>query len=162
VNFEILRLFAAFRRYDHDKNTIHPRGGYICSRCRWLRGSPRRLAQLQWGTRKSEPQSFRILFWAEADYRDAQRSLKRPDALIFLFANREVWSEQTPPRLQDESIRFVAPSVAFVDAQFVQYGSTILKSAIPVVLLLRKEADIWKMSSWRMLSCGIPISPPWA
>lgn len=71
-------------------------------------------------TRKLEPQSFRILFWSEADYRDAERSLKGPDALVSLFMNRQVWSEQTPPILQHETIRFVAPSVAFVDAQFVQ------------------------------------------
>jgi hypothetical protein len=109
--------------------------------------------------RKPEPQSFRGLFASEADYRDAERSLKGPDALISLFTNRQVWSERTPPILQDESIRLVAPSVAFVDAQFVHYGSTILKSAVPVVLLLKKEADTWKISSWRMLSCGIPLSP---
>src|SRR5687767_5986836 len=110
--------------------------------------------------RKPERISFGILFAPEADYRDAERSLKGTDALVSWFTNRQVWSERTPPMLQDESIRFVAPSVAFVDAQFVQYGSTILKSGVPVVLLLKKEADTWKISSWRMLSCVIPLSPP--
>ena len=110
--------------------------------------------------RKREPQSFRTVFTSQADYRDATRSLKGPDALASLFTHQQVWSERTPPMLQEEAIRFIGGSAAFVDAQLVQYGSMIVKSSVPVVLLVEKEAGAWKISSWRMLACGIPLSPP--
>ena len=85
--------------------------------------------------------------------------LKGRDALAFLFANRQVWSERTPPMIQEESIRLAGPTAAFVDAQLVQYGSTIVKSGTPVVLLLEKEAGAWKIASWRM-ACPMVFAPP--
>ncbi len=108
--------------------------------------------------RKAEPRPLRAFFTSDADYRDITQVLKGPDALVSLFANRQVWSERTPPMLQEQSIRLAGPSAAFVDAQLVQYGSTIVKSVIPVVLLLEKEADVWKIASWRTAACSIPIT----
>jgi hypothetical protein len=62
--------------------------------------------------------------------------------------------------LQEESIRLAGPSAAIVDAQLVQYGSTIGKQAIPVVLLVQKEAGVWKIASWRTVSCLTPFISP--
>jgi ketosteroid isomerase-like protein len=108
---------------------------------------------------KPESQPLRAFFTLDADYRDATRVLKGRDALGLLFANRQVWTERTPPMIQKESIRLAAPTVAFVDAQLVQYGSTIVKSGTPVVLLLEKEAGGWKIASWRM-ACPMVFAPP--
>ena len=110
--------------------------------------------------RKPEPQPLRASFTADADYRDATRVLRGADALASLFADRQAWSERTPPMLQDESIRLAGSSVAFVDAQLVQYGSTILKSGVPVVLLLEKAAGEWKIASWRMAAWPVVFPPP--
>ena len=102
---------------------------------------------------KGEAGSLRVFFTSTADYRDGTREFKGIDALLSFFTDRQIWSERTPPLLQQPSIRFVASSAALVDAQLVQYGSTILKSVVPVVLLLEKEGGTWKISSWRT-SCG--------
>jgi hypothetical protein len=109
---------------------------------------------------KAQPQSLRAFFTSDVDYRDATRIMKGPDALVSLLTNRQVWSERTPPMLQEISVRRTGSSVAFVDAQLVQYGSTIGKLVIPVVLLLEKEPDVWKIASWRMGSCLTPFSFP--
>jgi ketosteroid isomerase-like protein len=107
-------------------------------------------------------ESLSTFFTRNADYRDSVQTLNGADALTSLlanfFANRQVWSERTPPMLIAESIKFVSPSVAFVDAKVVQYGSTITRSSVPVVLLLEKEADVWKISSWRTTACLIPLA----
>jgi hypothetical protein len=106
--------------------------------------------------RKPESPAFAALFTLNADYRDATRVLRGRDAIVSLFTGRQVWSERTPPLLREESIKLVGPSAALVDAQLIQYGSTIVKSGVPVVLLLEKEAGTWKISSWRMLGPADP------
>jgi hypothetical protein len=110
--------------------------------------------------RKSESQPFRTLFTSQADYRDATRVLKGSDVLASLFAKGQVWSERTPPMLQEQTIRLVGTSAALVDAHLVQYGSSILKSSVPVVLLLEKDTNAWRISSWRMFRCAaaVPIN----
>jgi ketosteroid isomerase-like protein len=110
--------------------------------------------------RKPEPQPLRAFFTPDADYRDATRALKGADALASLFADRQAWSERTPPMLQEESIRLAGPTAAFVDAQVVQYGSTIVKSGVPVVLLLERGAGEWKIASWRMAACPVVFPSP--
>jgi hypothetical protein len=110
--------------------------------------------------RKPEAPYFRTLFTSQADYRDAAGSLKGADAIVSLFKNRQLWSERTPPVLHEEGIKFIGETAAFVDAQIVQYGSTIGKSSVPLVVLLEKEASVWKISSWRMSAHAILLSPP--
>jgi hypothetical protein len=55
-------------------------------------------------------------------------------------------------------IRLAEKSAAFVDAQLVQYGSIVVKTMIPVVLLLKKEGDVWKIASWRTGACPTPLT----
>ena len=49
------------------------------------------------------------------------------------------------------SIRFVTPDVAFTDAANTQYGSMILQTRIPVLLVLRREGIDWRIVSLRVL-----------
>ena len=109
--------------------------------------------------RKPESQSLRTLFTSQADYRDTTRALKGRDGVVSVFTNGQVWSERTQPMLQEETIRLVGTSAALVDAHLVQYGSSILKSSVPVVLLLEKDARLWRISSWRMSGCVVPMPP---
>jgi hypothetical protein len=106
--------------------------------------------------RKLETDALEAILLANADYRDGTRVLRGSDALVSMFADRKPWSERTPPTFQDESIRIVGTSAAFVDAQLIWYGSTLGKSTTAVVLLLEKQAGAWKIASIRVASCGIP------
>lgn len=110
-------------------------------------------------SQKPDRQLFELLFTSEADYRDSTRMSKGRDALVSLFVSRRRWSERTAPMLQDEEIRLVGASTALVDAQLVQYGTTLGKSAVPVVLLLEKEAGEWRISSWRTFGSTILMFP---
>ena len=60
------------------------------------------------------------------------------------------WSEATAPRIVSESIRFVTPDVALVDAAIAQYGS-LLASREPVLLLMKKQGTEWRIASVRLV-----------
>ena len=71
------------------------------------------------------------------------------------------WSEVTTPRMVSESIRFVTPDVALVDAVIAQYGS-LLVSREPVLLLMKKQATEWRIASveaWRRRSLFVVCAP---
>jgi hypothetical protein len=109
--------------------------------------------------RKPDSQSFRKLFRSNATYRDPVRSVSGIDALVSIFTDDQIWSERTSPRLQDESIRLIGESAALVDARLVQYGSTMVKFSVPLVLLVEKDAGVWKISAvrapaWPMMNTG--------
>lgn len=108
---------------------------------------------------KGESELFRSLFSRTAEYRDEFRRLNGRDTVIALFAERQIWSERTPPHLDVVQIRMAGPASAVVDAQFSQYGSLTFNSRIPVVLLLRNESGAWKIQSWRAHST-VPVMFP--
>ena len=110
--------------------------------------------------RRADPQPLRQLFTAEADYKDVARSFTGPGSLAEFFSSPQVWSERTPPILQDESIRFTGSSTAFVDAHLVQYGSMIVRSGVPVAILMEKKSGAWKIGSWRTVGCFMPMLLP--
>ena len=58
-------------------------------------------------------------------------------------------SEVSTPVLERESIRLVSPDVAVVDAFRTQYGSVVVRSSIPVMLVMKKEAGAWKIAALR-------------
>ena len=47
-------------------------------------------------------------------------------------------------------IRFLTPDVAFVDATASQYGSVIMKRAMPAYFVLRRTADGWRIAVMRV------------
>jgi len=110
-------------------------------------------------SQKPDPRLFASLFTPDADYRDSMRILKGREALVALFASRQRWSERTAPMLQDVEIRIVGAATALVDGQIVQYGTTLGKSAVRVVLVLLKEDNQWKISSWRTVGSAILMFP---
>jgi hypothetical protein len=68
------------------------------------------------------------------------------------------WSEVTRPRLVIQAIRFVTPEVALVNAASTQYGSTTPVRRIPVLLVMKKEAN-WRIASLRLLAPMAPSKP---
>ena len=93
---------------------------------------------------KTPPSS---LFTADADNRLA--SLADLDRML-LPANTP-WSEVTKPRIMLQSIRFVTPDVALVDAANTQFGSAILVRRVPVLLIVTREAAGWRIASLRVM-----------
>ena len=88
------------------------------------------------------------LFAADADSEFDR--LKQLDRQIFGLSHEHL-SEVTPPVVVIRSIRFVTPDVALTDAANTQYGSMILQTRIPVLLVLRREGIDWRIVSLRVL-----------
>ena len=88
------------------------------------------------------------LFTADADS-ELDRLLDLDRRLLEL--SREPWSEITSPRLVIQSIRFVTPDVALVNAANTHYGSMILARRIPVLFVMKKEGTAWRIASLRVL-----------
>jgi hypothetical protein len=88
------------------------------------------------------------LFTADADNQlDRLAALNRRLSQV----SSEPWSEATTPRMAIQSIRFVTPDVALVDAADTQYGSVIPARRIPVLLVMKKEGADWRIASLRVL-----------
>jgi hypothetical protein len=83
---------------------------------------------------------------------DADNQLNRlSDLDRRLLPSNEPWSEATTPRIVVQSIRFITPDVALVDAANTQYGSMILVRRVPVLLVMRREARGWRIASLRVM-----------
>jgi len=88
------------------------------------------------------------LFAADAD--SEFDKLKQLDRQL-LGLSKEPLSEVSAPGVIIRSIRFVTPDVALIDAANTQYGSMILQTRIPVLLVLRREGIDWRIVSLRVL-----------
>lgn len=97
---------------------------------------------------KSEA-AVRGFFAADADTTDLARFVSmHTDAVE--SAGR-IWSEKMPPRLVIGSVHFVSHATAVVDATDRQVGTVYARSA-PLVLILVRGTDGWKVAGLRLLS----------
>jgi hypothetical protein len=71
-------------------------------------------------------------------------------------ASKAVWSELSMPVMTIESIRFLTADVALVNAANSQFGSTTLRQKIPVLVILLRQGNEWKIASLRLLSDPAP------
>jgi hypothetical protein len=62
---------------------------------------------------------------------------------------REPMSEVSPPFIVLNTVRFITPDVALVDATAAQYGS-LFNRRTPVLLILRKTND-WQIAAARLV-----------
>jgi hypothetical protein len=62
----------------------------------------------------------------------------------------EPLAEVTKPSIVVQAILFITADVALVDAMSVQYGSTIVVRRVPVLLIIKREASDWRISSLRV------------
>ena len=106
------------------------------------------IAALNKARRNADPKSFSRLFAPDGSLRVGNEIIATgPEAIENAFKNPQVWSETTAPIIGKESIHFVSPEVALVDATQTQYGSLILKQSVPVTLLLKLDAGEWRIVS---------------
>jgi hypothetical protein len=87
-----------------------------------------------------------VLFTADADSQLDRLTQQPAD---------EIWSEvfhptNRRPHLAIQSIRFLTPEVALVDAASIQIGSITLMRRVPVWLVMKKEGAGWKIASLRL------------
>lgn len=109
------------------------------------------LHQLVAEINRPEHGDLRKLFTANADFRrGAGPVVSLLERFRRLDFKRQPWSERTPWAMREDSTRHIDASHALVDATFSQYGSTIPKLEMPVVLMVEKETGMWKVSSFRM------------
>ena len=125
----------------------------VSTACAWAEGAADRSAiehvigSLNAGQNAGE-KPLRVLFTTDAENElDRLASLDR----WLLERSNEPWSEVTTPRLVIQSVRFVTPDVAVVDAANTHFGSTILVRRIPVLFVMKKEGIGWRISSLRVL-----------
>lgn len=72
---------------------------------------------------------------------------------------RPPWTETTPPRLVTRRIRFVRPDLAVVCAAETQYGSVMLVRRVPVLLLMRREPQGWRVAGLRLPADPVVLVP---
>lgn len=96
------------------------------------------------------------LFSSDADS-ELDRLVELDRRLLRL--SKEPMSEVTAPHVVIQSIRFVTPEVALVDAANTQYGAVTLENRIPVLLVMRKEGTDWRIVLLRVLVDSLRINP---
>jgi hypothetical protein len=60
------------------------------------------------------------------------------------------WPEVTKPVIVIRTTRFITSDVALIDAANTQYGSIIVKREIPLLLVVRKDAGLWRIAALRL------------
>jgi hypothetical protein len=86
-----------------------------------------------------------VLFTADADSQlDLLRTQPPYEPLSEVFH-----ATNGRPHISVQSIRFLTPEVALVDAVSAQIGSTAFRR-VPVWLVMKKEASGWKIASLRL------------
>ena len=109
------------------------------------------IAQLNEARRRSDAKAFSELFTADGEFRVGKEIVGTGrDAIAAALQQPMVWSEVTPPRIENESVRFISADVALVDAIQTQYGSLIMKQSVPVAILLKRDAADWRIVSLRV------------
>jgi len=81
--------------------------------------------------------------------KDARGEFDRLLALENGNEARRPWSEVTEPYFVIRSVRFLTPEVALVDVDYRQIGSLGPMLRVPVLLVLRKEPEGWRIAAFR-------------
>ena len=103
--------------------------------------------------RMNDTAAFSNLFIPDADlWLGGEQIGRGPGGIQRAVRNQGVWSEVTPGQLDNAVVRLISPDVALIDANFVRYGSTILKHTVPVLLVAKHEQGVWKIVSMRFAS----------
>jgi hypothetical protein len=95
----------------------------------------------------SQSKSLSSLFTKDADPADLDRLSNMERRMRDISSGP--WSEVTAPRIRSNSIRFVSPDVALVDAAITQIGALAWRHE-PVLLVLKKEGTDWRIASLRL------------
>jgi uncharacterized protein (TIGR02246 family) len=99
------------------------------------------------------------LFSPDGDLHVPGSVLTGQKAIAERLSDRRPWSEVTPPRIENQTVRLITPDVALVDASWVQYGSTIVRRGHSVFLLLKRNGEQWSVVSMRLGLLPLPDTP---
>jgi len=100
---------------------------------------------------RSDVRAFSRLFTVDGDLRLGNKILAiGPSAIEHALRRRVIWTETTPPIIENDSLRLLLSDIAIIDADQTQYGSLILKESIPVTLLLKRDGASWRIFSLQL------------
>src|SRR5260221_11479425 len=106
------------------------------------------IAKLNKARMKYDGKAFSQLFARDGTVRIGREIVATGQAAIEKTVNKPVfWSETTAPTIEKESVRFVSPDVALVQAIQSQYGSLILKQNVAVTLFVKLVDNEWRIGS---------------
>jgi len=108
------------------------------------------IAALSEARRATDIKALSALFVSDAA-RTELEYLSAMDGRL-LDASHRPWSEVTIPRIVTKSIHFVTPDAAVVDASNTQYGSVILVRSVPVLFVMKRQGEAWRIDSLRVLA----------
>jgi uncharacterized protein (TIGR02246 family) len=111
------------------------------------------LAAMNEALQRSDAGTIAALFSNDGDLRIGGRVAAGAKTIAERLTDRRPWSEVTPPKIENQSVRLVTPDVAIVDASWVQYGSTVVRRASPVLLVMKKDGERWQVVALRL---GMP------
>jgi hypothetical protein len=103
---------------------------------------------------RSDAGELAALFTADAELRIGIRLAATGPNAIAEALRGPVWSEVSPPWLENVSIRMPSPDTAMVDAQQIRFGSIVGKQSLPVLILLARGNAGWQVVSIRILPGG--------
>ena len=69
----------------------------------------------------------------------------------------EQWPERTAPMIVVQTIRFVTPDVALVEAARTSYGSVFAVTRVPLFLVMKRDGGEWRIAALRVLQQGAPL-----
>ncbi len=96
----------------------------------------------------SQSKSLSSVFTRDADSADRER-LSDVERQMCRRISSGPWPETTAPRIVSDSIRFVSPDVALVDAAITQIGALSWRHE-PVLFVLKKVGPDWRIASLRL------------
>jgi len=84
---------------------------------------------------------------------DAQNELDRFSGLDRCLSNESdnPLTEVAGPGISLKSVRFITKNVALVDAINTQNGSVVLGRRVPVLFVMRRQAEGWRIASVRVM-----------
>ena len=99
--------------------------------------------------RTANPLAFRII--GPAAYPESMARMDDPTVTI----SHEPWGEATinlPGRESRPSIAFITPDVALAEGAYTSQDDHATKQTTPLLIVMKKEGDDWKIASIRVLA----------
>lgn len=95
------------------------------------------------------------LFSRDAEVRLGSQIVADGPAGLLKAFEQPPFSETTPFHVVRKSVRILAPGLAIVYGELVQYGAVIVRRALPVQLVLRQTDSEWRIVSFWLPNPGL-------
>ena len=91
---------------------------------------------------------------SEEDRQQIEQAVRAEPGGAAVPVEPRIWSEFSPAILRIRSVQLAGPDMAIVVAAWVRYGSTVVLREAPVVLVVRRDGDAWRITKRRRSACG--------